>query len=375
MADVPPLATPLVWLLTDDQPGNRTHVVGAARALGWPAVEKRLGFNERARKATPLLGATLDTLDGPSRAIITPPFPDLVIAAGRRSVPVARWIKRASGGRARVVLIGRKTPDVADLTIRYAYFQQVPRPNLVQLALPLTKVDPETLAETRANEPDPLEGMERPRVVFLVGGPTAQHALGRDFAARMAGAVADATAALGGGLAIATSRRTPADAVEAIRQAAPEARLHVWRADAAYNPYVAFLANADLLVVTGESEAMLAEAIAAEKPLTIYPLEAVPLSRISRVRGRIASLAQGKSPLAPAARALMASGWVNPRRDLNALHRLIESRGWGRVFDGALNQTPPAPHQDERRALGERMAALVRPRRDGASLPSREPTA
>ena len=55
---------------------------------------------------------------------------------------------------------------------------------------------------------------------------------------------------------------TPADAIDAIRRVAPEAHLHLWQADRADNPYLSYLAAADLLVVTGESESMLAEASA-----------------------------------------------------------------------------------------------------------------
>ena len=40
-----------------------------------------------------------------------PGYPDLVIGMGRRVVPIARWIKRDSGGRSRVVLLGRKAAN------------------------------------------------------------------------------------------------------------------------------------------------------------------------------------------------------------------------------------------------------------------------
>ena len=41
------------------------------------------------------------------------------------------------------------------------------------------------------------------------------------------------------------------------------------------NPYYAFLATADVIVVTGESESMLAEAASTDKPLYIYPIPKV----------------------------------------------------------------------------------------------------
>lgn len=357
MSEPPAHAGRTVWLLTDDRPGNRTQAIGVARALGWPFVEKKLAFNARSQRATPLLGATLKTLDEPSRRLIAPPWPDLVIGAGRRVAPVARWIKQASGGAARVVLVGRKTPGpFADLTIRCAYFRQAPEPKLLELVLPPTQVDAEALARARA-EPDPLQGLLRPTCVFLVGGPTGAHELGAAFAERMARDVAQAAERAGAALAVVTSRRTPAAAVAAVRRGAPDALVHEWRADATSNPYLAFLAQADLLAVTGESESMLSEAAATGKPLTIYPLVARPPGRKARIRGRIASVALGGGPLAPLARKLMTGGWVTPRRDLAELHRAIERRGWGVVFSGRLNDKKPAPH-DEGGLIRRRIADL-----------------
>jgi mitochondrial fission protein ELM1 len=352
-----------VWLLTDDRPGNRTQAIGVARALGWPFEEKRLAFNARARRAAPLLGATLKTLDDASRGSIAPPWPDLVIGAGRRVGPVARFVRKASGGRARVVLVGRRTPGgFADLTIRCAYFRQVPDARLVELALPPTQVDAAALDEART-WPDPLAGHAGPRCVFLVGGPTGQHDFDAAFAGRMAGEVAAAAVKSGASLAIVTSRRTPPDAIEAMRRAAPGAHLHVWSPGAASSAYLSFLARADLIVVTGESESMLAEAAATGRPLTIYPLAPRAMSRRQRVRAAVARLALGEGPLSRPARRLMADGWVMPRRDLTALHRMIEERGWGKVFAGALNLETPEP-RDEDGVIARRIAALFEPARE-----------
>lgn len=354
---------PTVWLLTDDRPGNRTQAVGAARAVGWPFAEKPLVFNDEAKRATPLLGATLKTLDEASRASIAPPWPDLVIGAGRRVAPVARFIKRESQGRARVVLVGRKTPgDFADLVIRCAYFEQAPSPSLLELVLPPTQVDAEALDAAMRDIPDPLAGLARPVCVFLVGGPTARHLFEPDLAEAMARDVAAAAFADGLSLAIVTSPRTPADAIEAMRRGAPDARMHLWRRDAVPNPFLAFLARADRLAVTGESESMLAEAVAARKPLTIYPLPARPLTAKARIRGAIARAALGPGPLGSIGRRIMNEGWVTPRRDLSALHRMIVERGWGEVFDGAINGSAPALF-DEGDAIRRRIHALT-PRSD-----------
>lgn len=357
LSDGPGPVGPLIWLLTDDRPGNRSQAIGAARALGLPFEEKRLGFNDRAKRATPRLGATLETLDDVSRAAIAAPWPDLVMGAGRRVGPVAAHVKKASGGRTRVVLVGRRTAgDLADLAIRCSYFRQAPDPRLLELALPPSKVDAAALAAAKAG-PDPFDGLPRPRVAALIGGPTGRHLFEDGFAEAMARDLGAAAAAEGASLVVLTSRRTPPSAVAAIRLGAPSATVREWRPDAAGDPVLSALAYADLVVVTGESESMLAEAAASGKPLTILSLREKPIGAKQRLRDWIAKTAQGSGPLARAAIHLMRAGWVSPRRSLSDLHAVIVSRGWGRMFDGRLNLDPPAP-RDEDRLVRERILAL-----------------
>ncbi len=356
----PSPSAPSIWVLTDDRPGNRTQALGVARALGWPFVEKKLAFNALQHGSPAALGATLDTLEDHARSEISPPWPDLVLAAGRRAVPVARHVRRATSGAARIVLIGRRTPaEEADLVIRCAYFRQAATPNLVEVTLPPTQVDGPTLARVRAEKPDPFASMPKPVCLLLVGGETGRHRFEPAFAERMAADVARAAAAAGASLAIVTSRRTGAGGVAALRRGAPFAALFEWKPDAVGNPYLSYLANADFMVVTGESESMLAEAAASGRPLTIYPLVARPASAILRIRSVIAKAATSRA-LSPVLGWIMTDGWISPRRDLADLHAMIEQRGWGRVFDGSLNVAPPARFDGDE-VVAARVKALFAP--------------
>lgn len=355
-----PAAPPRVWLLTDDRPGHRTQVVGLARRLGWPWDEKRLAFNRLNWLPNQILGASLVSLDR-RHAPCTPPWPDLVIGMGRRVVPVARWIRRRSGGRTRVVLLGRKAandPRGIDLTVACAHFQLLPHPGLVEMVVPPTQVDDAALAAARAAHPGLLDDLPQPRVLLLVGGPTVQHRLDAAFAGRMAGDVAAAARALGGGLAIVTSRRTPAAALAAMRAAAPHAHLHAWARERRDNPYLAYLASADLIVVSGESESMIAEAAATRRPLTIYPLEPKAPGLKQRLARALRRRAADPGAWGAICRGILSRGWVATPRDLALMHRLMVADGRAALFASGLATTPPAP-PDDGAPVARRIAALL----------------
>ncbi len=321
---------PLVWLLLDDRPGHATQVIGLARRIKWPFVALQLEFNVLNRLPNPLLGGSLMSLSGQGRAKLKPPFPDLVIGMGRRVVPVARWIKRQSGGRARIVLLGRKAmgdPADIDLLVSCVHFGQMPREGLFELVVPPTQVDAESLAKARLARPNPMAALCKPHVVLLVGGPTAQHRFDIHCARRMAEQIARATNELGGSLAIVTSRRTPIEAVEAMRAAAPTAHIHVWQKASTDNPYLSYLANADLLVVTGESESMIAEGSATGRPLTIYPLEARPPGLKNRLVSVLIRATRRSGPIGQLCGKILLAGWVAPVRDLNLMHRAMQEQG------------------------------------------------
>ena len=340
---------PVIWLLLDGRPGHDTQVIGLAKRLDGVIERKPLSFSVLNYVPNPILGSSLASLTPPSRASLAAPFPDLVIGMGRRIVPAARWIRRQAQGRTSLVLLGRKvaTGDAPDeLRIRLAHFGQPESKDESVLLLPPTQVDEQTLAALRTSSADPMHDMARPRILLLVGGPTAQHAFDAGFAGHMAREVAEAGLTAGGELAVVTSRRTPPTAIATIRSAAPRAHIHEWRADRKDNPYLTYLAHADLIVVTGESESMLAEAAATGKPLTIYPLRPRPATFKHRIADWTARRAHGDASGSNACRMLIRQGWITPARNLDVMHRRMEERGLAQVFRGRINTAPPASYAD-----------------------------
>ena len=101
-----------VWALLGARTGDNNQVLALAEALGWPFEVKQLDYNAL-QSLSVWLPPTAATLTAAAKEGLRQPWPDLIIAIGRRSVPVARWIKRQSGGRSKLVRIGHPRIDPA----------------------------------------------------------------------------------------------------------------------------------------------------------------------------------------------------------------------------------------------------------------------
>ena len=102
---------PLVWCLEGQKAGDNGQLRAITDALSeLRAFELRtvtLDFEPQELLVTLLLGVSTRGLTPAARARVVRPWPDLVLTAGRRNEPVARWIQRESMGRTRLVHCGR----------------------------------------------------------------------------------------------------------------------------------------------------------------------------------------------------------------------------------------------------------------------------
>lgn len=256
---------PRVWALLGERVGDNNQVLALAEALGWPFETKTLTYN-LARALSVKLGSTLLSLDRRSRAEIAPPWPDLILAIGRRSVPVGRWIKQHTGGLAKLVLLGhpRVSPDLFDLVITTRQYPVPPGDNVLLLPLAMSRFA--TLPAPTPEEADWLSKLESPRRLLAVGGATKYWRLPADHVV----AAAERLQAKGGSLIVATSRRTDPAVVAALRSVlGADGRL----IEDGFPRFPALLGSADEIHVTGDSISMLSEAILTGNPVGLVPIE------------------------------------------------------------------------------------------------------
>lgn len=342
---------PVVWVLEDEKTGHTVQSVGLAEALGWPYEQKQLQFNLLNRLSNRMLDASRVSLASAKSAPLSPPWPDVVVSTGRKAAPIARWIAQESGGHTRLVHLGRKgaeNPDDFDLVVSCAHFRLPQHRNRIEIAAPLNTLAPERLAAARERWQALFTG-PHPHVVLVIGGSTATHELDAPLAARIAADVRTFTEQAGGKVFAITSPRTGDAATDAVAAALGDAHhLHRWTRGEVDNPYFGFLALADAIVVTGESESMLSEAASIGAPVYIYPIperrgglrqrlrEWVTQRAYSRPRKKNKGTVRPQQGIERLCARMIAGGLVRPPRDLHELHAALIRSGAAQMFGAPL---------------------------------------
>ena len=253
------------WALTDGNAGNVRQATALAAALGFETHDLRLQPHAPWRWLAPrVLPASGFAFGADFRRLLRQP-PGLAIGCGRQAALATRLL-RERGSRAVQILDPRIACRHWDLVVAPEH-DGLRGANVITLLGSLHPVDEAWLAAAREAFAG-FAALPAPRVALLVGGPSAHARFAREDFAHWAAAVAAAVRHAGGSLLLTTSRRTPADAVAAVRAAAdglPGVRWSDPRDGA--NPYPGLLAWADAIVCSADSVNMLSEAAATAAPL------------------------------------------------------------------------------------------------------------
>lgn len=257
-----------IWGLIDDRTGHTGQVLGVVTRLGIPYALKRLEYNRLAALPSFLIGNSLLALDKGRSAPLDGPFPSLLIAAGRRTLPVLRHIKKQSPATRTIYLMRPESMAGIDLAVVPEHDGVAPASNVITSLAPLHAVTPDTLAAARKAWAPQFAHLPRPFITLCMGGNTKR---GQYAPAQWRDVVNRAILLAGhGSLLVTTSRRTPPDAMALITPLLQLPHvLHRWDTDKD-NPYLGMLACADGIVVTGDSLSMCAEACVSGAPVFIY---------------------------------------------------------------------------------------------------------
>ena len=304
------------WVITEGIAGTENQCLGVAEALGLTPTVKRVKLRTPWKQLSPWLNWGHQYALAAGSDPIAAPWPDLVIASGRKSIGIARYIKRASGGKTFVVQVQdpHVNPKHFDLVIVPAH-DPMRGENVIVTTGGLHRVTPQKLAAAGEQFKDAFSNLPPHRIAVLIGGTSRAHTMTAENAKTLADQLRQVLQQPDCGLLITASRRTGIENTKLLRETLDDPRIYFWDGTGE-NPYFGFLALADTLIVTGDSVSMASEAVATGKPVYIAPLK---------------------------------SG----HKRHTAFHKLLRDQGYTRVFTGQLEKWSYTPPDDTMKVAAE----------------------
>ena len=315
-----------IWVLLGTRFGDNQQMLTLAEATGAAYDEKQLVFNWKSGMPNILLGPHLSSIEKLEKTDLNPPWPNAVISSGRRSVPVARWIGKQSGGRTKLIHIGRPWGPLAwfDLIVTTPQYGLPKAENVCCNLMPLS-MPPPAPVDLPAAITVQIGAIPKPWVVLVLGGDSRPYVFNETAAIELAGIADDQARKAGGGLIVLAGPRTRKNVVETLRlHLRMPAFFHPWNPST--NPYPMMRHQADRFIVTGDSAAVIADTAASGRPTTVFDLPMQPDFR-TRIAKKTETLAARHPVTQRLFDQLVDWGLVSSLRDLGAYRRALEAEG------------------------------------------------
>lgn len=258
-----------IWVLTDGKAGDELQCLGIAEELGGDIETRQVKPRAPWSWLAPYGPADPRESQEKPGSPIAPPYPDCVIASGRRAVPYLRQLRKLSPRTFTVFLKDPRTgAGTADL-IWVPEHDRLRGDNVLTTITPPHRLTAEKLDAARQTGDLRLSRLASPRVAVLVGGKSRHHDFTNQdiehFIAQLRLLIAD-----GGHLMMTASRRTPPELVIAMRKLVDTHPGHFLWDGSGENPYLVMLALADFIVATADSFNMIGEATATGRPILVF---------------------------------------------------------------------------------------------------------
>jgi len=290
-----------IWIVTDGKAGDEIPCLGVAEELlgvrastlagpGAPPMDPRMRYpltptiqtyatgSIEVRRIAPrqpwvwfMPKGPIDPRDRPYEpgSPIAPPWPDILIASGRRSIAYVRTVKQLAGDTTFAVIL--KDPRTHDHGADFVWVPEHDRaknPTFMRTLTTPHRFSPARIAAMRAGLPGAITDLPGPRIGLLLGGRTRLGPFSSDDRVRLCKGLATLKHDIGSFL-ITVSRRTPPGLLAEVKRAIGATPCFIWD-NVGPNPYLGILAGSDAIIATGDSHTMISEAAAAGTPLMIF---------------------------------------------------------------------------------------------------------
>jgi uncharacterized protein len=263
---------PSIWVLKGLRAGDSAQSFALANALGGRVEEKQLIFNRLSNLPNWFFGARNSHLTAHTQRHLLSPWPDMVVATGRRTAAAALWIKQQSDYKTKLVQIGRPRMALSyfDVVVTTPQYGLPAAHNVIEMAVPFVsgvQPSPESLRSFEKQ----WSHLPRPWCVAVVGGQKFPIKLAQTELEDFGMQLNMFAKQRGGSVIVIDSPRSPP---HALKRVSDKLQIPYWLYSRGHgeNPYLSALSLADELLVTSDSVSMMADMLMTGKPTWVFRL-------------------------------------------------------------------------------------------------------
>ena len=266
-----------IWILGDNRPGTVSQSIGLAEEIGFDYKIINLTYNFLAFLPNFLFSRSMIRLtkDVKNKFQNLDYLPSMIISAGRRSAPVALYLKELSDNRTKIVQIMNPNLnfDKFDFVIlpKHDEADESAHSNLITTIGALTKTNEKSIAQEREKFASWFAEIKKPKIALMLGGSSNKTKFTTDSGIELAQIISEITNNMDATLLVLNSRRSCDELSQAVKSNLNcDFKFFDWKETKNENPYLAILGYADFFVITGDSVSMISECCSTGKPVYIF---------------------------------------------------------------------------------------------------------
>lgn len=266
-----------IWILADGRPGTVSQSIGLAEEIGLDYKIINITYNFFVKIPNCFFSDSLLRLSSSSRKKFEnlDYLPSLVISAGRRSSPIALFLKKKSENKTKIIQIMNPNLDFSkfDFVIlpKHDEVDEAKFPNVITTIGALTKVRENVVISEQKKFAAEFDKIKKPKIALLLGGSSNKTKFEKESAIKLAKISSEFTKNMGATLLILNSRRTSDELTNAVKSGLDcDFKFFNWKEVRENNPYLAILGYADFFIITGDSVSMISECCSTGKPVYIF---------------------------------------------------------------------------------------------------------
>ena len=247
------------WILSSGLIGCENQCLG---------VIERLGIETEIKKIKPSMAVSVFAPYGTPflNPQVREPWPDLVIAAGRKTIPYLKYIRRASKKECKTIYLQDPRIDSKEFDIVWApEHDSIEGNNVVKTITSPNRVTNELLNYHHDKWLGKLSKLKGPFIGFLIGGKSKAYNFNDDECEKIIQAI-NFVISNGYTPLITLSRRSPKKLSNRIKSLLINEK-NLFYDGKGDNPYFAILKASELIITTPDSTNMISEAINVPKPV------------------------------------------------------------------------------------------------------------